>query len=51
MNIIWVIVIIAVVLGIVLSQIALIKHSNKIKMPPPKPSTYDDKWDEDEEKW
>ncbi|MGB0898383.1 DUF2897 family protein [Psychrobium sp. nBUS_13] len=48
---IWIILIIAVVLGIVLSQFALIKASNKVKMPPPKESTYDDKWDEDEEKW
>lgn len=48
---IWIILIIAVVLGIALSQFALIKASNKVKMPPPKESTYDDKWDEDEDKW
>ncbi|MCG7530871.1 DUF2897 domain-containing protein [Psychrobium sp. MM17-31] len=47
----WILIIIGVVLGIVLLQFSLIKASNKIKMPPPKESTYDDKWDEDEEKW
>lgn len=47
----WIILIIAVVLGIVLSQFALIKASNKVKLPAPKESTYDDKWNEDEEKW
>lgn len=47
----WIILIIAVVLGIVLSQFALIKASNKVKLPPPKESTYDDKWDEDKDKW
>ncbi len=47
----WIIIIIAVVLGIVLLQFSLIKASNKVKLPPPKDSTYDDKWNEDEEKW
>jgi hypothetical protein len=47
----WIILIIVVVLGIVLSQFLLIKASNKVKLPPPKDSTYDDKWDEDEDKW
>jgi len=51
MDTFWIIVIIIGVLGIGLSQFALIKFSNKVKMPPPKPSTYDDKWDEDEDKW
>ena len=47
----WIILIIAIVLGLVLGQFALIKASNKVKLTPPKESTYDDKWNEDEEKW